>query len=159
MQNLVSLQLSAQDLADMDAALTTLRRIATGMRALTPAMRRDLHKMGEKSEYFCRQTLNVLAANPQILPSTLDLAEAQRDLLAVEQLRPRLVQLEQIVERIDDTVLALGSDVISCALEGYALLGVSGKSEGLKAARRELSARWAKGPRREAEEPEETTNQ
>ena len=112
MQNLVSLQLSTQDLADLDAALATLRRLTIGMRALPPGMRRDLNKMGEKSEFFCRQTLNVLAANPQIVPQSLDLAEAQRDLTAVEQLRPRLQQLEQIVERLDDTVMALGSDVI-----------------------------------------------
>ena len=158
MQNLVSLQLSAQDLTDFDAALATLRRLTANMRALPANTRRDLNKMGEKSEYFCRQTLNVLAANPQILPSTLDLAEAQRDMLAVEQLRPRLQQLEQMVEKLDDTVLALGSDVINCALEGYALLRVSGKSEGLKAARRELSARWSKGPRAVSAEEQEPPN-
>ena len=158
MQNLVSITLSPQDLADMDAALATLRRISGTMRALKPGDRRYLNKMGEKSEYFCRQTLNVLAANPQILPGTLDLAEAQRDLVAVEQLRPRLVQLEQILEKVDDTVLALGSDVISAALEGYALLGVVGKTEGLKAARRDLSSRWSKGPRQIVDE-EEPANQ
>lgn len=39
---------------------------------------------------------------------------------------------------------ALGSDIIVAAIEGYALLGVTRKSEGLKAVRRELSSRWAK---------------
>ena len=159
MQNLVSLTLSTQDLADFDAAIATLRRLTANLRALEPSKRRHLNKMGEKSEFFCRQTLNVLAANPQVVPSTLDVAEAQRDLLAVEQLRPRLVQLEQILERMDDTVTALGSDVIVAAIEGYALLGVTGKTEGLKAARRELSARWAKGPRQAVEEEEEVPNQ
>jgi hypothetical protein len=31
--------------------------------------------MGDKSEAFCRQTLNVLAQNPQILPPNYDLAK------------------------------------------------------------------------------------
>lgn len=54
------------------------------------------------------------------------------------------VQLRQLVERADDTEMALGSDIIGVALEGYGLLKVSGKGEGLKTARRELSARFAK---------------
>jgi hypothetical protein len=159
MQNLVSLTLTAQDLSDFDTAIGTLRRLTAIMRALDSSKRRHLNRMGEKSEFFCRQTLNVLAANPQVVPATLDIAEAQRDLLAVEQLRPRLGQLEQILERMDDTVAALGSEVIVAAIEGYALLGVTGKTEGLKAARRELSSRWAKGPRQVAEAEEDAPNQ
>jgi len=145
MQNLVSLNLSAQDLADIDNALATLRRVFAPLIALQPSQRRDLYKMGDKSEAFCRQTLSVLAANPQIIPPSLNLAEAQADLAALDQLRPRLQQLEQLVERADDTVLALGSDVITVALEGYGLLKVSGKSEALKGARKDLSARFSRG--------------
>jgi hypothetical protein len=144
MQNLVSLHLSAQDLADLDGAIDVLRRVLTPLIALQPAQRRELNKMGDKSEAFCRQTLTVLAANPQMVPPNLGLAEAQADLLALEQLRPRLLQLRQLVERADDTEMALGSDIIGVALEGYGLRKVSGKGEGLKTARRELSARFAK---------------
>lgn len=147
MQNLVSLNLSAQDLADADAAIATLRRVFAPMVALQPSQRRDLYKMGDKSEHFCRQTLSVLASNPQIIPPSLDLAEAQADLAALDLLRPRLQQLEQLVERADDTALALGSDIITVALEGYGLLKVSGKNEALKSARKALSARFSKGSR------------
>ena len=147
MQNLVSLNLSAQDLADADAAIATLRRVFAPMIALQPTQRRDLYKMGDKSEVFCRQTLSVLAANPQIIPPSLNLAEAQADLAALDQLRPRLQQLEQLVERADDTALALGSDIITVALEGYGLLKVSGKSEALKGARKDLAARFSRGGR------------
>ena len=49
------------------------------------------------------------------------------------------------MERADDTGMALGSDIIGVALEGYGLLKVSGKGEGLKTARRELSARFGVG--------------
>ena len=43
--------------------------------------------------------------------------------------------------------MALGSDIIAVALEGYGLLKVSGRSEALKSARRDLSARFAKAAR------------
>jgi len=144
MQNLVSLHPSAQDLADLDAAIDTLQRVLGPMIALQPQQRRDLIKMGDKSEAFCRQTLAVLTSNPQIVPPNLDLAEANADLAALDQLRPRLNELQQLSERLDDTVLALGSDVIGVALEGYGLLKVSGKNEALKSVRKDLSARFAK---------------
>ena len=147
MQNLVSLNLSAQDLADIDAALARLRRVFAPMVALQPDQRRELYKMGDKSEAFCRQTLSVLAANPQIVPPNLGLAEAQADLVALDALRPRLLQLQQLVERAEDTETALGSDIIAVALEGYGLLKVSGKGEALKGARQALSARFAKSRR------------
>ena len=147
MQNLISLNLSAQDLADVDAALATLRRVFTPMIALRPEQRRELYKMGDKSEAFCRQTLSVLAANPQMVPPNLGLAEAQADLAALDALRPRLLQLRQVVERVDDTEMALGSDIMAISLEGYRLLSVSGKGEALKSARRELSTRFARGRR------------
>ena len=41
--------------------------------------------------------------------------------------------------RPDDDETALGSDVMSAALEGYTLLKVSGKSAGLDALRRSLA--------------------
>ena len=151
MQNLVSLNLAAQDLADVDAALATLRRVFAPMVALQPEQRRELYKMGDKSEAFCRQTLSVLGANPQMVPPNLGLAEAQADLAALDALRPRLLQLQQLLERAEDTETALGSDIIGVALEGYGLLKVSGKGEALKGARQALSARFAKS--RRAAEP------
>ena len=147
MQNLISLNLSAQDTTDLDAALDTLRRVFAPLIALQPAQRRELYKMGDKSEVFCRQTLSLLADNPQIVPPNLGVAEAQADLVALDLLRPRLMRLRQLMERADDTEMALGSDIIGVALEGYALLKVSGKGEALKGARKELSARFAKGAR------------
>jgi len=39
----------------------------------------------------------------------------------------RVQQLHQLVEMADDTEMALGSDMMSIAFEGYRLLEVSGK--------------------------------
>jgi len=155
MQNLISITLSPSDLQEMDAALDTLRRLFAPMITLEAHQRRELTKMGDKSEAFCRQTLTVLAANPQIVPPNLGVSEAQADLVALDALRPRLLQLQQLTERVEDSVLALGSDLMSVALEGYGLLKVSGRSESLKGARQALSARFVRGgrePQRHAED-------
>ena len=157
MQNLISLNLSSQDLQDLDTALETLRRVFGPMIALEPQQRRELTKMGDKSEAFCRQTLTVLASNPQIVPPNLGLAEAQADLATLDTLRPRIVQLQQLSERAEDSLLALGSDLMSVALEGYGLLKVSGRSEALRNARKALSARFARGGRSDDAEGEGVT--
>ncbi|GAA5077995.1 hypothetical protein [Lysobacter panacisoli] len=147
MQNLISMQLSPSDLQEVDAALETLRRVFAPMIALEPQQRRELTKMGDKSETFCRQTLTVLASNPQIVPPNLGLAEAQADLAVLDALRPRALQLQQLSERATDTMLALGSDLMSVSLEGYGLLKVSGRNEALKDARRALSVRFTRSGR------------
>jgi hypothetical protein len=151
-QNIVSLVLTAAQLTAIDGALATLEQNLTGLIALQPSQRRELFKMGEKSEQFGRQTLHVLANNPQIVPPSLGLADAQQDMLALDALRPRLQRMKQLVERGKDTETALGSDIMITALESYGLLKVSGKNQGLDSSRQELSSRFAKN-RRAAQDP------
>jgi hypothetical protein len=150
-QNLVSLELSNEQLSQAAQAIAMLEEALSGLVSLAPADRRRLVKMGRKSEVFCRQTLRVLAQNPQIVPPGLDLAEAQADLLALDQLGPVLDRLQRLAERGRDTEMALGADVMGVALEGYGLLRVSGRQQGLDGLRQELSNRWA---RRGSAEPE-----
>jgi hypothetical protein len=143
-QNLLSLQFTTEQLAAMDAALSTLESSLAGLIALTADQRRALTKMGPKSEAFCRQTLTVLGQNPQVIPPSVNLAEAQTDLATLDALRPRLARLERLTERANDTEAALGSDVMALALEGYALLKYAGKNQGLEGLRKDLSARFAR---------------
>jgi hypothetical protein len=143
-QNLISLSLTDAQLASIDTALATLEQSLAGLIALDAEQRKTLNRMGGKSEQFCRRTLDVLGQNPQVVPASIGLADAQADLVALDRLRPRLQRLRVLAERADDTETALGSDVMSLALEGYALLKVAGRNQGLDALRKELSGRFAK---------------
>jgi hypothetical protein len=143
-QNMISIAWTDAELAEVDQALTTLETRLANLAALTPAQVRGLAKMGDKSEAFCRQTLNVLTMNPQILPPTFSVAEVQADLAAFDKLRPLLARLQRLTDRADDTSIALGSDLMAAALEGYALLKVSGKNQGLESLRRDLASRFRK---------------
>ena len=151
MQNLATLRLSAQQLTAVDAALAELETQLAGLITLPLSTKRSARRMGPKSEAFCRQTLRVLEQNPQIVPPNVVLADALEDLEAIEQLRPRMVRLARLSERAADTNTALGMDVMSMALQGYQLLKVSGRAEGLETARQELGARFSKTSRRAAQ--------
>ena len=143
-QNLISLTLSDDQLAAADQALATLEQAFAGFIALDPDKRRSFMRMGGKSEQFCRQTLTVLGDNPQIVPASIAVADGQTDLVALDRLRPRLARLQKLAERAEDSEIALGSDIMSLALEGYALLKVAGRTQGLEGARKELSGRFNK---------------
>ena len=146
-QNLVTLNLTQEQLTAVDAALAELEKQLAGLIALPAATKRQLRKMGPKSEAFCRQALRVLEQNPQIVPASVPLADAVADLAALEALRPRMVRLSRLSERAFDTEIALGSDIMTVALQGYTLLKVTGRSEGLESLRQEMGERFAKTSR------------
>jgi len=91
----------------MNGALATLRRVFAPLIALQPSQRRDLYKMGDKSEAFCRQTLSALKLYPNIVPPSVDIATAEVDLATLDQLRPRFQRLYNLAKRADDSELAL----------------------------------------------------
>ena len=149
-QNLVDLDFTADALATIDTALASLETSLAGLLALTPDQRQMLTKMGDKSEALCRQAGHVFSDNPGVLPRNFDLAGYQRDIATLDALRPRLVRLGKLHQRGVDTEMAVGSDLMTNALEGYAVLKVAGKGQGLDEARKALAARFARGPRNPA---------
>ena len=142
-QNLISLSFTAEDVTAIDAAVSTLEEKLTRLIELSVDERRGLNKMGDKSEAACRQTLLVLAQNPQILPPSFGLAEAERDLIALDQLRRFSVRIRQLAAKLDDTEMALGSDILSAALDGYTFAKAAGKGVALDALRESMASRYS----------------
>ena len=149
-QNLIALYLSPEQWTAVDGALTVIET-HMGPKIALPE-RKAVPQMGPKSEQFCRQTLSALGQNPQVVPASVDLAGAQADLATFDQLLPRLQRLQQVTERAEDAQFALGSDVMAAALQGYKLLKVAGRSQGLEGLRETLSGRFSKSPRKPAAE-------
>lgn len=143
-QNLISVQYSNEQIAAAGAALDQLETSLPGLISLDADDAKGLVFMGARSEPFCRQTLRVLDQNRQIVPPSLDLAGAQADLAAIDQLRPLMERMQRLLSRVDDTVNALGSDVMVTALEGYGQLKLSGAAHGLDDLRKEVGTRWAR---------------
>ena len=144
-QNLLSLELSAEDITAINTSLTDIEsRFAGRLVALDNYTRRQITKMGNKSEAFVRQTLMVMEQTPDIGPAALHREEAQADLRAVDALRPVLARLQRLAERVADSEMALGSDAMNTALEGYALLKVTGRNKGLEALSEALSQRFSR---------------
>lgn len=87
----------------------------------------------------------VLEQNQGIVPPGFDFSEMKRDLATWNTLQPRLLRLRELLAKGEDTSMALGSDVITAALEGYTLMKLFGKSEGLETLREAMSVRKSIG--------------
>ena len=146
-QNLVSITFVPADIEAVDTMLTALEDKLGALITLSADERRKAIKMGDKSEAFCRQTELVLRQNPGIVPGNFDLAGFQQDIDALDALRPRLQRLRTLTDRADDTELALGSDIMSAAYDGYALAKVGGKGTALDTLRASMQTRLSRKPR------------
>jgi hypothetical protein len=143
-QNLIDLDLSAEALAEIDTALDMLETRLSALIGLTPELRRELTKMGNKSEAFCREAVTAFQKNIEVLPRNFDVDAYVRDLTALDALRQRRVRLDRLQERVLDSEMALGSDLMVNSLEGYAVLKVAGKGAGLDTLRQLLSVRFGR---------------
>ena len=155
-QSKAALVLPADQVTRINELLLGLETELGQLNAMQPQQRQRLFKMGPGSEVFARRALEALEQNPDIIPPSLaaELPGAKADLLGIDQLRPILDRLNRLCGRASDTEMALGSDVMNVALEGYNQLKLSGRDKGLDALRNELGVRFKKGQRRGGKVPE-----
>lgn len=146
-QNLISIVLTDAQIQAVETALTEIETQLVELISLDPVRRRRMKRMGDKSEQFTRLAIGGLIQNPQVVPPSINVPEAQSDLASLDRLRPVVRRLKRLTERAVDTEAALGSDLFDVALKGYKLLDLAGKGQGLESLRKELGERFAKSPR------------
>jgi hypothetical protein len=140
--NRISGSLSSEDIAALTNALVTIREKLPFLHGLTTTERQSLPKLGDKSYAFVTQAVQAATANAKLLPPSFDLAEFQRDYALWQSLQPLLTEFTQLAELIDDTAMALGSDLYTEALAVYSYLQLSGADAGLKDLKASLSQRF-----------------
>ena len=153
-QNLVSIVLTKEQQSTVMALLLQVTEMLAGLVSLEPEDRRTLTKGGAGSDRFIRIVLMALRQNPDIVPRNLDVDEAHRDLEALDMLAPIVATVQQLLVRLEDTRMALGSDVMVAANRGYALMQANGNVDGLEEVLSEASYRYAKRRRKAKAENE-----
>jgi len=146
--NPISLTYTPDQITAIDQSLGQLETQLQGLLSLSIDARRSASKMGPKSEAFCRQTVNALRLYPQIVPPSIRVEQTHTCLDTLDQLRPLFQRLHRLSDRSTDTALALGSEAMVAALQGYGVMKAVGRSQGLDALRRELGeSRFTKAGR------------
>ncbi len=154
-QNLANVHFDTTQWGALDESIGSMEQTWQPMLVTLEIDRRRLIKMGRGSEAFCRAAYRVMRENQHLMPSDINLDEMARDLASHDELAARRTRIDRLLEKLTDTDIALGSDVMACALRGYAQLKLSGKAAGLDSLRRDLGKQFEKAPRRKPGEVSE----
>lgn len=119
MQNLIQGTISSSDLNDVVNAIKTIESKLPFLIGLTIEQRKSLLKLGDKSIPFVEKVLQYAESNPDLVPPYTDLQELQRDIELTKKLNVILRPLSKITEKVDDSIMAAGSDAFQAALTFY----------------------------------------
>ncbi|PSN20631.1 hypothetical protein C7271_01270 [filamentous cyanobacterium CCP5] len=152
----VNTTLSAQEALEIVNQLKLIREQLPFLVGLTPQERRQLPKMGRKSQTFTTRALDMAVQHVDMMPRHLDVEEARRDLALFEALNPILQAVNHLKELLEDTQMVAGSEAYAAARLAYNSAKVTGKNRGIDDVLEELSQQFRKS-RRPAAIAETTT--
>jgi hypothetical protein len=134
-QNLISINIPEEDMALIEAAITTLKeKLLPYLKTLSTEESRQLPKVGDKSIAFVAKTLEYCKSNPELVPRFLDVKEFIADVRAMEILRLYYATLLQITDSLSDSIIMAGSDAYAAALMFYNTVQYAAKTKEPKAA-------------------------
>lgn len=151
----ISAKLTEADVRAIKEALATIQDKLPFLVNLTVEERRKLFKMGNKSLAFVSNSLTAAQSNREILPASFSVDEFVSDYQLATTLTDIHFGLQQLTEKVDDTLMAVSSEAMSSSLTVYDYVKTAAKkTPGLKAIADQLGERF-KAMRTKA--PKETT--
>ncbi len=118
-QNLVSGALTPEEQNDILTSVETLRGKMPFLTGLSAEERRYLLKAGNLYSSFITRAVTTVEQNPGIMAALFDKEEYLRDGELLRALTPIHMELQKLFEALDDTVMALKSDLFNASLEVY----------------------------------------
>lgn len=148
--NLIEVRITESDLAEIDAAIGTLKaKLLPQLQTLTVQDRLELPKMGDKTVAFVQKANDYARKNASFVPAFLDVAAMGVDLTAVQKLRELSRDLTPIKEALDDSITLSGSEAYQAALIFYQNIKMAAKNNisGAAPIYDDLSARFPGYPK------------
>lgn len=147
--NRVDASLTPAEIADILAAIQTIKEKMPFLLGLSKEERVSMLKMGDKSRAFVDKTMELIKQNPDFLPRSFDIDEMERDVELYRSLYPVSQSLNQIQELVEDTLMVVGSEAYTAALVAYRYAKDSDlDTEGLNGVLDDISRRFARKSRR-----------
>jgi hypothetical protein len=132
-----------QNREEVKAAIATIAANMSFLISMSKEERKKRLKMGDKSLAFVSHSLNVTQNNPEVVPPNFSTEEFANSYQLVIALTEVLGLLEQLTEKVDDTLLAAGGDAMSDSLLIYDYVKAAAKhSPGLKSVADQLGERF-----------------
>lgn len=120
LENLISVEFTQQELEKFDQLLSEMENLVKPkFISLTSEQRKEYARLGTKTEDWVVRVKGYLNQYPDLVLKHIDVEEFNKDFAARQALLPRLRRLRALESRIDDTALALGSDLHGTAITYY----------------------------------------
>jgi len=126
--NLIRGELPSDQQTVLLQAITDIQSKLPFLLDLTTADRRSLPKLGDKSRAFIDHGLVLANQNTGILPRNFDLDQYNKEVTLVRQLEPIVLAMRQLMKRLEDTFMAVGSDAYSQTLVVYQVAKLADKN-------------------------------
>lgn len=139
----VNAKLTEEDVAEIKQAIALIDDKLPFLINLSQEERRRLFKMGDKSLGFVNNSVTAAQSNRDILPSSFDVEAFVSDYRMVNMLNDLLIELRQLSEKVDDTLIAIGSETMTNSLAVYDYVKTAAKNRpGLKHLAEQLGERF-----------------
>lgn len=141
----ISATIAVADLTAIRTSLDAVNAKLPFLITLTNDERKRLVKMGDKSISFVQQCLQVTKDNSTLMPAGFSVTEFDKDVKLATDLLAVLTQIRQLAEKVDDTLLAVGSEAMNESLQVYGQVKLAmRRSPGLKVVAEQLGERYKK---------------
>ena len=141
--NLISATLAPEQRANILKCLTEAQEGLGFLINISTDDKRRLVKMGTRSVGYVDDCIAAFEEFKGLLPADLDLPELKRDRILYEDLMTLSVKVRSLNESLNDSIMALSSDMMMACNDGYATLQRSGKRENaVKMAVERISRRY-----------------
>jgi hypothetical protein len=134
-----------------DAVMTGITKIRQNLSPflidLTPAERKGLAKLGDKSHAFLTKAIDVATQNPGVIPGSHSLQDVRNIAELFQSMAAIRLALQQLYKQVHDTTMKVGSDAYAVARAIYA--GTKGPVAGphLATAADNLGKRFGRKPK------------
>lgn len=154
MKKQVNAVLSAQEVADIRKAIEDLSDKMPFLISLTKKERITSLKLGPKSADFASDAAEAARTFPDILPQTFGAETFQKSSSLFASLTAIGMMIDSLQEKVNDTLMAVGSEAMVDALEVYAQVQISkAKKPGLKSVAEKLKVRFKKTRQQKKDDP------
>jgi hypothetical protein len=147
----VNAKLTDANKTALTGAVDTMSGVMPWLIDLTPEQRQTMLKMGDKSRAFVEKAAIVATNNPDIMPRSFDLDGYQNDVTLFADLGKFRGVMAQLLEKIDDTLMQVGSEAYAGSLLVYQMANAVGKGAGLDEALDDMGKRFARKSKTVAE--------
>ena len=149
-KNLVSADLTTQAVTAINAAVETIRTNLPFLINLTPSQRQTLAHASEAGQGVIQDSLTFVAQHPEAMPGTFDSAEFAKDGALLSVYAPVAAAIATLAEDVDDTMIALQSDLYGEFLDVYAFAQANNRNGAYDTFIQAVKGRFARGPRTSA---------